>query len=168
MLLLSLWFIGRRFNAPRLLVAALLTIGTVLPAAAASGWRAQPAAASARSAGYSTGTGFTAIWLSCEGLPPGRLSVNFSGFPAGLPLDAGYTVVVSANDIAFLQDTRPVARAGGSYDLARSASFADLAPMISALKKGRSVEVSAPAGRVTLPLTGSGKALSALEAGCGG
>ncbi|RYE75851.1 MAG: hypothetical protein EOP19_25360 [Hyphomicrobiales bacterium] len=149
-------------------LCGLLLAGMASPAAAAGGWRAEPAGASARTAGYGAGRGFTTIWMSCAGLPPGRLALRFSGFAAGLPTDGSYTVVVSANDIAFLQETRPVARGDGGHDLARTASLGELQPMIDALKKGRKVEVSAPAGRVTLPLTGSGKALAALEAGCKG
>jgi hypothetical protein len=153
--------------APRFSFLAGLLLVALAGPAAADGWRADPATG-ARTAGYAAGGGFSAIWLSCAGLPPGRLSLRFSGFPAGLPLDAAYTVVVSANDIAFLETTRPVARTGGGHDLVRTASRGELQPMIEALKEGKAVEVSTPAGRVTLPLTGSGKALAALEAGCAG
>ena len=161
---------GRRPLAPHpialclLATAGLLAADAAHPAFAAEGWRA----AGARAAGYAAGGNFRAIWLSCEGLPPGRLAIRFSGFPAGLPLDQAYTVVVSANDIAFLEETRPVARAGDGHDLARTAAFAEFQPMIDALKKGSSVEISTPAGRVTLPLSGSGKALATLESGCRG
>ena len=154
-------------SLPPLALAALLGAGVVMPASAA-GWRSDASGAGARTAGYADGGGFETIWLSCAGSSPGRLTLRFSGFAAGLPLDTAYTVVVSADGIAFLQETRPVPRTGGGHDLARTAAFADVQPLIDALKKGKTVEVSAPAGRTTLPLTGSGKALTALEAGCKG
>lgn len=147
-----------------LLLAALSIAALALPASAA-GWRADQAGA-ARSAGYAAAGGFETLWLSCAGLPPGRLAIRFSGFPAGLPLDSAYTVVVSADNLAFIQEVRPVARTGGGYDLGRTTSRAELQPLIDSLKRGSKVEVSAPAGRRTLPLSGSGKALAALEAGC--
>jgi hypothetical protein len=151
------------FSRRVLPLAALCVAALALPAAAA-GWRAD-GAGSATSAGYAGAGGFETLWLSCTGLPPGQLAIRFSGFPAGLPLDAAYTVVVSADNLAFLQEVRPVARAGG-YDLGRTAARAELQPLIDALKRGSKVEVSTPAGRRTLPLSGSGKALAALEAGC--
>ena len=125
------------------------------------------AAAGARSAGYGANGVFEGLWFSCEAAGPGvlRLIVAGPGWRFDHALDQ--TVVASVDGTAYLFSTRPEARPEGGDRLVRAAPAAEFEPLIAALAKGRRVEISAPAGRYSLPLGGSGKALAALKAGCG-
>lgn len=139
-------------------------------AEAAGSWIAGrgSAAAGARSAGYGANGAFEGLWFSCEAAGPGvlRLIVAGPGWRFDHALDQ--TVVASVDGTAYLFSSMPEARPEGGGDrLVHAAPAAAFEPLIAALTKGRRVEISTPAGRYSLPLGGSGKALAALKAGCG-
>ncbi len=134
--------------------------GAVLPA------KAQSWTWSDETAGFADAGGYTGLSFRCG--PDGEIAMIFSGFPGGLQDGGGYTVGVSVDGLAFLYEaTARDDEAEGASILVSRGSLAGLAELIAALRKGRSAEISGPAGRYTIPLTGSGKALEALQRICG-
>lgn len=154
------------FNTRRAPILALLlaTAGLVAwPAAGmAAGWTSD--AGATRRAGYLLDDRTPALLLRCAGA--GRLALVVAG-GSGLPRDADYTVVVAVDDTAFIGVARPGSKDPGDGALIRTAAFSTFSPLIAALKTGKVAEVSTPRGRYRLPLRGSGKALAALDGGCG-
>lgn len=117
-------------------------------------------------AGFAVAGDYTGLSFRCG--PAGEVAMIFSGFLGGLQDGGGYTVGVSVDGTAFLYEaTARAGEADGTSVLVSRGSPAGLAELIAALRKGRSVEISGPAGRYTLPLIGSGKALDKLRQTCG-
>jgi hypothetical protein len=145
------------------MLAFLLAGAVMQPAvAAAAGWTGETGPA--RRAGYFLSDRTPALLLRCAG--GGRLAVVVAG-GTGLPRDGDYTVVIAVDDTAFVGVARPGSADSGDAALVRTAAFDTFAPLIAALKSGAVAEVSTPRGRYRLPLRGSGKALAALDGGCG-
>lgn len=140
--------------------AGLVAAAAPLPA------RAQSWTGSDGTAGYAVGGVYTGLSFRCGS--DGAVTMIISGFPGGLQDGAGYTVGVSVDGTAFLYEaTARDGEAEGASILVSRGSPAGLSELIAALRKGRSVEISGPAGRYTIPLTGSGKALDKLRRTCG-
>lgn len=128
--------------------------------------RAQSWTASDGTAGFAVAGDYTGLSFRCR--PDGEVAMIFSGFPGGLQNGDGYTVGVSVDGTAFLYEaTARDGEAEGPSVLVSRGSPMGLAELIAALRKGRSAEISGPAGRYTIPLTGSGKALDNLLRTCG-
>lgn len=140
-------------------------------AALAQGWitATSGASAPAMEAGYASGGALDGLWFSCAGANPGMVSLVFARAAPGLPADVDHTLVLSVDGTAYVRSARIGEAAGrGQTVLVSTASLAETMPLIEALKTGKSVEIAAPDGRTTLPLTGSGKALAGFVAACGG
>ncbi|KQT43129.1 hypothetical protein ASG43_16625 [Aureimonas sp. Leaf454] len=105
------------------------------------------------------------IAFTCAGAPA-TLRLILPGFDASLQGDLDYTVVVTVDGTAFRRTTRAVRGAGGRRDLVETARPTELLPLVDALAAGSKAEIASPAGRETLTLRGSGKALQALKAAC--
>lgn len=148
-------------------VLAILACAVVVTAAvAASPARAQSWTGSDGTAGFAIAGDYTGLSFRCGS--DGEVAMIFSGFPGGLQDGGGYTVGVSVDGTAFLYEaTARAGEADGTSILVSRGAPAGLAELIAALRKGRSAEISAPAGRYTIPLTGSGKALESLLRTCG-
>ena len=131
----------------------------------AAGWTSRQGSAATRLAGYLLDDATPALLFRCAGA--GRLAMVVGG-GEGLPRNADYTVVVSVDDVAYVQVTRSDSAIVDKGDLVRIATFDSFAPLIAALKSGKDAEISTPRGRYTVPLRGSGKALAILDGGCGG
>lgn len=132
----------------------------------ASPVRAQSWMASDATAGFAVDGGYTGLSFRCG--PAGDVAMIFSGFGGGLQNGEIYTVAVSVDGTAFLFDA--TARRGEGAEpsrLVQESSLASLSGLIEALRRGRTAEISGPAGHYTVPLTGSGKALAALRERCG-
>ncbi|WP_147307942.1 hypothetical protein [Fulvimarina endophytica] len=129
----------------------------VSPPAAAQSWRA-----SGTTAGYYVDGVANGMFLRCAG---SSLTVNFTGFPARFADGAAYRVGVSVDGLARILDTR-AHRVRGRTVLVHAGALGELRGLIEDLRKGKAAEISTPAGRYTLPLTGSGSALGALIAAC--
>ncbi|WP_206453715.1 hypothetical protein [Aurantimonas marina] len=149
-------------------VGLALSVRAVIVAAAvaASPARAQNWTSSDRTAGFTVGGAYTGLFFRCG--PDGKVVMIFSGFPGGLQDGGGYTVGVSVDGTVFLYEaTARDGEAEGTSILVSRGSPAALSALIDALRKGRSAEISGPAGRYTIPLTDSGKALDNLRRTCG-
>ena len=131
---------------------------------AAAGWTGKGGRPAAPLAGYLLDDAAPALLFRCAGA--GRMAMIVAG-GAGLPRNADYTVVVSVDDVAYVEVTRGDSALAGDSDLVRIAPFASFQPLIAALKSGKEAEVSTPRGRYRVPLKGSGKALAILDGGCG-
>lgn len=130
-------------------------------AALAQEWRAQGPLAGFTLAGKPAGLVF-------ECAPGGRLRTLVAGNGAGFPGDRDLTLVLSVDGTARLLPVRAEADPAGGSRFARSDSLAEAEPLLAALRRGRSLEVSSPAGRMVLPLRGSERALAQLLTRCGG
>lgn len=149
-------------------VGLALSVRAVIVAAAvaASPARAQIWTASDGTAGFTVGGAYTGLFFRCG--PDGKVAITFSGFPGGLQDGGGYTVGVSVDGTVFLYEaTARDGEAEGTSILVSRGSPVGLSALIDALRKGRSAEISGPAGRYTVPLTDSGKALDNLRRTCG-
>lgn len=145
---------------------AILACAVIAAAVPALPVRAQSWTGSDGTAGFAVAGDYTGLSFRCGSA--GEIAMIFSGFPGGLQDGGGYTVGVSVDGTAFLYEA--TARAGktqGTSVLVSRGSPMGLAELIAALRKGRSAEISGPAGRYTIPLTGSGKALDNLRRTCG-
>ncbi|HEY9056421.1 MAG TPA: hypothetical protein VIN77_04655 [Aurantimonas sp.] len=152
---------GRQAAGLALLVGAVILVAAL----AAFPARAQIWTASDGTAGYAVAGDYTGLSFRCG---PDGIAMIFSGFPGKLQDGGGYTVGVSVDGTAFLYEaTARAGEADGTSILVSRGAPAGLAELIAALRKGRSVEISGPAGRYTVPLTGSGKALDKLRQTCG-
>lgn len=150
---------------PAAVVAALLSVLAPCEAALADGWAMKDGPPP--TAGNLTGGQFGGLWFSCS--PGGKAEAVFSGAGWRFQPGAAYTVVLSIDGTAYvLASTVRADPATGASVLVHSASLAALAPVIDALRGGKAVEVSAPAGRYSLKLAGSGKALGAFRQACAG
>ncbi|MEN3792156.1 hypothetical protein [Fulvimarina sp. MAC3] len=103
------------------------------------------------------------IFLRCVGP---SVTVNFTGYDAPLSNGTSYRVGVSVDGVARILKTRTY-RVRGRSILVHQDSLANLRPLIDDLRKGKTVEISTPAGRYNVPLQGSGAALGALLERCG-
>ena len=138
----------------------------VAAAVAALPARAQSWTGSDGTAGFAVAGDYTGLSFRCGSA--GEIAMIFSGFPGGLQDGGGYTVGVSVDGTAFLYEaTARAGKAQGTSVLVSRGSPVGLVELIAALRKGRSAEISGPAGRYTIPLTGSGKALDNLRRTCG-
>lgn len=162
---------GRRALRRAALALTLPALWTCQAAAGGGGWSAERpggSPAASRSAGLAAGGGFDGLWFSCKGAPPGTLRLLVARPGWRFDDAAERTVVASVDGTAYLFSAAPALRPEGGAMLASAAPLAAFAPLIAALAKGKAIEISTPLGRYTLPLKGSGKALAALKAGCGG
>ncbi|WP_061937482.1 hypothetical protein [Aureimonas sp. AU22] len=100
-------------------------------------------------------------------LPGGRIAITAAGNGARFPADRPVTLVISVDGMGFSGEARvePEGPGGGSR-FVRVVESGETAAILAALKRGKSVEVSSPAGFMRLPLRGSGKAISALAPVC--
>ncbi len=143
-----------------ILVALLLAAGS----AGAQEWRSAGMGEGAR-AFFAQGGRAAGVEIAC--LPGGQLEVRAAGNGARFPRDRDVTVVLSVDGTAYAGSARveDEARGGGSR-FVRTVAREEANALLAALRRGRSVEVSSPAGFIRLPLTGSGRALGALAPGC--
>jgi len=152
-----------RETAGLAILACVVIAAAAVPALPA---RAQSWTGSDGTAGFAVAGDYTGLSFRCG--PDGEVVMIFSGFPGGLQDGSGYTVGVSIDGTAFLYEaTAREGEADGTSVLVSRGSPVGLAELIAALRKGRSAEISGPAGRYTIPLTGSGKALDNLQLTCG-
>ncbi|WP_148227444.1 hypothetical protein [Fulvimarina pelagi] len=135
-----------------------LTMVFAAPPAGAQIWRN-----SGTTSGYYVDDRPNGIFLRCAGP---SLTVNFTGYDAELPTGASYRVGISVDGIARLFRTRSYEVRGRSI-LVHQDTLANLRPLIEDLRLGKVAEVTTPAGRYNVPLTGSGAALGALLERCG-
>ena len=138
-------------------------LAAFLTASAAPGFAAGWTAGAER-AGLSADGGET-IAFTCGGTAPGTLRLIFAGFDASLQPNLDYTVVVTVDGTAYRQTTRAVPGSKGR-DLVQALPTGQLLPLVDALAAGSKAEIASPAGRESLSLKGSGKALKALKAAC--
>lgn len=103
------------------------------------------------------------IFLRCAGP---SMTLNFTGYDAQLPNGTSYRVGVSVDGVARLFKARTYTVRGRSI-LVHEDSRANLASLIDDLRKGKTAEITTPAGRYNVPLAGSGAALGALLERCG-
>ncbi|MER0239578.1 hypothetical protein [Fulvimarina sp. MAC8] len=151
-----------RLGGPEFLVrilglgaVALILFGTV---AGAQTWRNNGTTSGFYADGRPNG-----IFLRCSGP---SMTVNFTGYDALLPNGTSYRVGISIDGIARLFRTRSYNVRGRSI-LVHQDSLANLRPLIDDLRKGKTAEITTPAGRYNVPLAGSGAALGALLERCG-
>ena len=123
--------------------------------------RAQTWAGSASEAGLSVGGELTGVSFRCLG--GGRTRLIFSGFSSRLQPGTTYTVALTIDGTAYLYATKAD---DSGYALTVEDTASAYASLIEALRKGRSAEVSAPAGRYQVPLRGSGDALARFSRQC--
>ncbi|SMC59413.1 hypothetical protein SAMN06297251_104145 [Fulvimarina manganoxydans] len=102
------------------------------------------------------------LFLRCAGR---SVTVNFSGFTARLPEKMTYRVGVSVDGLARILPTTSY-RLRGSSVLVHQSDIDTIRPLIEDLRRGKSVEVTTPAGRYDVPLKGSAAALDGLVRGC--
>ncbi|WP_136625083.1 hypothetical protein [Aureimonas flava] len=150
------------FAVPALASAFLIALGP----AAAQEWRSTGRGEGAR-AFFAKGGRPAGVQVAC--LSGGRLEITAAGNGARFPADRPVTLVLSVDGTAFSGEARvePEAAGGGSR-FVRVAEAGEAATLLAALKRGRGVEVSSPAGFMRLPLAGSGRALGALAPSCAG
>ncbi|MFD2238787.1 hypothetical protein [Aureimonas populi] len=143
-------------------IATLALLCGFFPSGAlAQSWRAQ-GEGSAVVAGSLIEGELAGLRFSCT--PQGvetRLTHNGATFDR----QREHSVVLSVDGAARVLSMRAVPGQAGDDFVRRDAAEAAV-PLLRALAAGREVEVSAPSGRYSLPLAGSARALSALEAGC--
>lgn len=131
----------------------------------ASPVKAQSWATSDATAGFAVDGNYTGLSFRCG--PAGGVAMIFSGFPGELQNGEIYTVAGSVDGTAFLfQATAREGEGAEPSRLVKESSLASLSGLIEALRKGRTVGISGPAGHYTVPLTGSGKALAVLRERC--
>ncbi len=105
------------------------------------------------------------VEIACR--PDGRLAVTAAGNGARFPTDRPVTLVLSVDGLAFAGEARVEAEPqGGGSRFVRVMQPGEAQALVAALKRGRNVEVSSPAGFIRLPLGGSGRALGALGPVC--
>ncbi|WP_279482696.1 hypothetical protein [Aureimonas sp. SK2] len=142
------------------LTAVLLAAG----GAAAQEWRSAGTGEGAR-AFFAKGGRPAGVEIAC--LSGGRLDVTAAGNGARFPRDRVVTLVLSIDGAAFVGPARVEDEAtGGGSRFVRPVAADEAGALLAALRKGRSLEVSSPAGFMRLPLTGSGRALAALGPAC--
>ncbi|MBO0661558.1 hypothetical protein LQ948_03125 [Jiella sp. MQZ9-1] len=145
-------------------------LGSIVGFATLVTFAAPGAAASWRYAGGEAGLwvdgDFNGITLSCRN---GELAMSVFGFPERLEAGLGYTVVLDVDGTARRLRTRPGTRRGapGSV-LSVTLAGAEAKNIVDAIRRGRKAEISTPAGRYGLPLSGSAKALDRLIEACPG
>ena len=142
---------------------ALLAFGLApLPIAAAQGWAARPGAPVA---GSLVDGVFAGLRVECAGSGRLRIVVSHNGRrfdPARV-----HTVVLSIDGAATILEMRSASSGrDGDDDLAYETDLAGASALLDALAAGRAVEVSGPAGRYTLGLSGSSRALEPVRAAC--
>lgn len=147
----------------RVFFVLLVLAGSTVPALSQE-WRASGRGEGARA--YFTLKGRPAgAEIAC--LPGGRLGVTAAGNGARFPADRPVTLVLSVDGMAYAGEARVETEgAGGGSRFVRTVEGKDAASLLAALKRGRSLEVSSPAGHVRLPLAGSGRAIAALAPAC--
>ncbi|WP_294645101.1 hypothetical protein [uncultured Aureimonas sp.] len=149
----------------RVFFVLLVLAGSTVPALSQE-WRASGRGEGARA--YFTLKGRPAgAEIAC--LSGGRLGVTAAGNGARFPADRPVTLVLSVDGMAYAGEARVEPEgAGGGSRFVRTVEGKDAASLLAALKRGKSLEVSGPAGHVRLPLTGSGRAIAALAPACAG
>lgn len=102
------------------------------------------------------------LFLRCAGR---SVTVNFSGFAARLPEKMTYRVGVSVDGLARILPTTSF-RLHGRSVLVHQSDIDTIRSLIEDLRRGKSVEVTTPAGRYDVPLKGSAVALDSLVQRC--
>ncbi len=154
----------RRFAVPSLACVLVLAAALAPAPLRAQEWRSADGPEGA-SAGYTQAGRPAGVAFRCEG--SGRIRTLVAGNGTRFGEGQGATLVFSVDGLATMLAARaePEPRGSGSR-FARTDAAGDLAPLFDALRKGRELELSSPAGHVRLPLTGSGRALGALLERC--
>lgn len=131
--------------------------------AKAQGWATRPDAPIAGTLIEGT---FAGLRVECTGAGRVRIVVSHSGrrFDPG----RAHTVVLSIDGAATILEMRAASSGrDGDDDLAHETDMRGAAPLLDALGAGRAVEISGPAGRYTLGLSGSSRALATVRTACG-
>lgn len=116
-------------------------------------------------AGYKQNGRYAGLLLECG--KEGGLRILASGNGANYPADRDMTVILSVDGFARRLTVRAEPEpAGGGSRFAATEPAGEAADLVAALRKGKVLEVSSPAGTIRLPLAGSGKALAALTQAC--
>lgn len=148
----------------RHLLASTILLGLAGPAAA-DGWTSRVEAERAV-AGTTVGGELAGLRLECVPGGPVRTVLSHNGRRFERGREA--TVVLSVDGMAQILRMQPSdsARAGDD-DLSRQDEPTAAAALADALAAGRTLEISGPAGRYAMSLSGSSRALTALRAACG-
>lgn len=152
-----------RARAGRLALSCLALV-LVAPGPAAADWATRESGGRIE-AGTRIDGAFAGLLLRCGG--PGRVELLLTHNGAVFDAGRSHTIVVSVDGTASVLSAR--ARASGrpgDDDFVHEATMADLEPLLLALARGRSVELSAPSGRYVLELAGSGRAIEAFRSRC--
>lgn len=144
----------------RALLCALLLATLPASPALAQQWRADGARA-----GFAKGGALAGLVFECR--PGGRLRTIVAGNGASFPADRDLTVAFDVDGTAWLRPFRAEPEGGGASRFVREEPLAEARDLLEALRRGSSLEIAGPAGRVALPLAGSGRAIGALLERCG-
>lgn len=133
-----------------------------LSGAQAQGWRAE-----GEGSGIVAGTvvegALAGLRLSCaDGGIEIRLTHNGAAFERGRE----HTVIVTVDGVPHILAMQATSGTAGD-DFLTAQGWNAAEPLLSALARGREVEVSGPSGRYRLPLSGSARSILALREGCG-
>ena len=144
-----------------ILVLANLLAAFSPAAATAQEWRADGARA-----GFAVSGRLAGLVFECA--PGGALRTVVAGNGARFPEERDMTLVLSVDGVARLSSVRAEPDPSGGSRFVRLDPKAEIEPLLAALRRGRVLEVSSPAGTTTLPLKGSERALTQLLARCAG
>ncbi len=147
------------------IVLACFCLVAAVQGAAAQQWQSAGKGEGAR-AFFSQGGKPAGIEIACRS--GGRLAITAAGNGARFPADRPATLVLSIDGMAFSGEARVESEPrGGGSRFVRETDAGEASALLSALKRGKSLEVSSLAGFMRLPLGGSGRALGAFGAACG-
>lgn len=148
---------------PAAILVSLLTLPG--PGARAQEWRAVGEGTGV-SAGFAQKGRLAGLVFRCEGA--GAVRLLLSGDGSRFADERPHTLVISVDGLGEATTVRAEPEGGGSgaSRFVRSATLAEVLPLLDRLAKGREVEVSGPAGSYRLPLRGSGAAINRFKAGC--
>lgn len=158
---------SRRTVAGRWIGPTLATLLIVLSAAPASAEWATREGAGGFEAGTTIEGQMAGLVLRCAEPQGMELALTHNG--AVFDRNREHTIVVSVDGTATLLSAHafPGARAADD-DFVHWPARGGLDTLLSALARGRQVEISAPSGRYTLPLSGSSRAIAAFRERCPG
>ena len=139
-------------------------LAAVLPAAAQE-WTTR-GAGEAFEAGSLVDGQMAGILMRCE--PGGAVEIRLTHNGAVFDRAREHTIVLSVDGMATMLSARAVeSTRPGDDDFVASGALSAIDAFLSALARGRSLEVSAPSGRYTLGLAGSSRAVAGLRERCG-